>query len=108
MKGKYREYKDNNILLFEGDFLYNHRRWGKEYNKDGKIIFEGEYLYDKKWKRKINNKDDNIIYELKNGIGEIKEFNYKNIKIFEGEYLNFAKNRKGKEYYSNGKLEFEG
>ena len=30
------------------------------------------------------------------------------IKIFEGEYLNGQRNGKGKEYYRNGKLRFEG
>jgi len=28
--------------------------------------------------------------------------------IFEGEYLNGKRNGKGKEYYNNGKLQFEG
>ena len=27
---------------------------------------------------------------------------------FEGEYLNWKRNGKGKEYYDNGKLKFEG
>ena len=28
--------------------------------------------------------------------------------LFEGEYLNWKRNGKGKEYYNNGKLKFEG
>ena len=47
--GKIKEYftKDNIELIFDGEYLYNHRRRGKEY-KDGKLIYEGEYLFDKK------------------------------------------------------------
>ena len=42
----------------------------------------------------------------KNGKG--KEY-WKNGKLeFEGEYLNDLRNGKGKEYYSNGELYFEG
>ena len=40
--------------------------------------------------------------------GKGKEY-YDNGKLkFEGEYLNGERNGKGKEYYWNGKLEFEG
>ena len=54
----------------------------------------------------INGKE---IYELKNGNGKIKEFeDYDNELIFDGEYLNGKKNGKGKEYYKNGKIKFEG
>ena len=44
--------------------------------------------------------------KIKNG--KIKEYNYKGILIFDGEYLNGMKNGKGKEYDDNGKLKFEG
>ena len=37
-----------------------------------------------------------------------KEYNYKGILIFEGEYLNGKRNGKGKEYYYDEKLKFEG
>ena len=51
----------------------------------------------------------NIIYEIKNGAGIIKEYNYKDKLIFEGEYLNGKRNGKGKEYNKNdGNLLFEG
>ena len=45
-----------------------------------------------------------IVYDIK---GNGKEYNYKDELVFEGEYLNGTRNRKGKEYY-NGKLEYEG
>ena len=45
---------------------------------------------------------------MKNGKGYIKEY-YDNGKLeFEGEYLNGERNGKGKEYNYYGKLEFEG
>ena len=47
-----------------------------------------------------------IIYES-NRFG--KEYNgYDDILIFEGEYLKGKRNGKGKEYWYNGKLKFEG
>ena len=41
--------------------------------------------------------------------GKGKEFSgYNDALLFEGEYSNGKRNRKGKEYYSNGKIKFEG
>ena len=45
---------------------------------------------------------------MKDGKGNIKEYNYDDELEFEGEYLNGKRNGKGKEYYSNDKLLFEG
>ena len=50
----------------------------------------------------------NEISKLKDGKGIIKEEFNKNNSIFEGEYLNEKKNRKGKEYNYDDKLIFEG
>ena len=47
-------------------------------------------------------------YEIKDGKGNIKEYNSICKLEFEGEYLNGKRNGKGKEYYDNGKLKFEG
>ena len=58
---------------------------GKEYNQDGILIYEGQYLNGKKWDGKGYDKFNNIIYELKNGKGLIKEF-LGNQLIYEGEY----------------------
>ena len=42
-----------------------------------------------------------------NGLG--KEYKKEtNILLFEGEYLNGIKNGKGKEYYENGQIKFDG
>jgi len=49
-----------------------------------------------------------LIHEYNNLHGKGKEY-YDNEKLrFEGEYLNGKRNGKGKEYYDNGKLCFEG
>ena len=42
-----------------------------------------------------------------NGMGKEYKLN-KNILLFEGEYLNGKKNGKGKEFYENGRIKFEG
>ena len=51
--GKVKEYYDNGIIKFEGEYLNGKRNWkGKEYDKyNGRLIFEGEYLNDKKNKK---------------------------------------------------------
>ena len=83
INGKGKEYNCNGKLIFEGEYLYNWRRRGKEYIKNN-LEYEGEYSFNKKWTGNGYDENGNIIYELKNGNG------------------------KGKEYYSNGKLKFEG
>ena len=82
------------------------KKHGKGYYNYGLVRFEGEYLNDKKWNGKGYDINGNIIYELNNGNGKIKEFDYNNKLIFEGEFLNGEKNGKGKEYLS-GELFFE-
>jgi len=48
--GKVKEYYDNGILKFEGEYLNGQINGkGKEYNDDGKLKFEGEYLNGKRW-----------------------------------------------------------
>ena len=79
---------------------YNKKLFIIQYNKKYQKIFDinnedykklsGRYLI-------INNK----------GIGKIYQTN-NNILIFQGKYLNGKKNGKGKEYYENGQLKFEG
>ena len=79
---------------------------GKEYNENGILIFEGEYYSWKKWNGKIYFKNE--IYEIKNGKGFIREYiEYEKI-IFEGTLLEGKRNGKGKEYNYQGKLVFEG
>ena len=104
--GKGKEYW-NEQLIFEGEYLYDFKIRGKFYlNKS--LEFEGEFLFNKKWNGKGYDKKGNIIYELKNGNGKVKEYNWNDKLLFEGEYLNGKKNGKGKEYDYAGKLIFKG
>jgi len=110
-KRKVKEYdKDNGNLLFEGEYLNRKRNGkGKEYDKYGILLFKGEYLNGDRWNGKGYNGSNNIVYELQNGKGVVKEYyfvlNKLKIKV---EYLNGKKNGKGKEYYEEGELFFEG
>ena len=91
---KYRYISD-----FEGEYLYGHKKRGKEYF-NGTLIYEGEYLFDNKWDGKGYDENGNIIYELHNGNRTVKEYwSYPHL-TFEGEYLNGKRNGKGKEYLS--------
>ena len=96
-KGKeYNKYYD--ILKFEGEYLYDEKRKGKSYI-DEKLEFEGEYLYGKKYDGKGYDKNGNIIYELKNGNGQVNEYNkYDDDDKLEyiGEYKNGKKMEKEK------------
>ena len=98
--GKGWEYQINtNRLLFKGEYLNGRKNGkGKKYYKIVYIKFEGEYLSGKKWNGigyKINGKKG---FEIKDGKGNIKEYDFDDILIFEGEYLNGERNGKGKEY----------
>ena len=75
----------------------------------GELEFEGEFSNGKRWNGKGYNKEGNKEFEIKDGKGNIKEYNnYDGELEFEGEYLNGERNGKGKEYFKNGKLKFEG
>ena len=59
-------------LLFEGKYLYGRRLKGKYFAK-GKLEYEGEYII-KKYNGKGYDEYGNIIYALKNGTGNVKEY----------------------------------
>ena len=104
--GKIKEYfaKNNEELIFDGEYLYNHRRRGKEY-KDGKLVYEGEYL----WDGKGYDKNKNVIYEIHNGKGKaIEYYGHRMEYRFEGEYIDGKRNGKGKIYLGEDNLIFEG
>ena len=70
--------------------------------------YEGEFRYDKKWNGKGYDENGNLIYELINGNGKVKEY-YSDGKLkFEGEYLNGKRNGKFYEYFDDGTIRFEG
>ena len=87
-------------LRYEGVYMNNFRKKGKEYINGG-LEYEGEYLFNKKYNGKGYNKSGKIIYELNNGNGEVKEYNKKGNLLFKGEYLNGKRNGKGKLYFPN-------
>ena len=109
--GKGKEYdKYFGKLIFEGEYLNGKRHGkGKEYFQEGEIKFEGEYINGKRWNGKGYDNLHEIIYVLKNGNGKWKEYyDCYGYLEFEGEYLNGEKHGKGKEYYDNKKIKFEG
>ena len=72
------------------------------------------FRYNKKFKESLgytlddyNNLCKRYIIYKKNGTAEEYKMNSR-ILIFEGKYENKKRNGKGKEYYENGKLKFEG
>ena len=104
-----REYGDYGEVIFDGEYLNGKRNGkGKEYWTNGKISFEGEYLNGKEWIGTSYDPFGNKRYELKNNDNFCQEYNFRGILIFEGECLNKKRNGKGKEYYNDGKLRFEG
>ena len=77
-KGKKKKYDDNSTEL-EAEYEYSlGKKNGKaiEYYNGGKIRFEGEYLNDRKWNGKGYNPNGELIYEIKNGKGDIKEYDF--------------------------------
>ena len=108
--GKGKEYYiESDKLKFEGEYLNGKRNGkGNEYNKNDELVFEGEYYFDFKLKGKLFI-DNYEIHELINDNEKIKEFDNNNNNLkFEIEYINDTKNGKGKEYYANGRIKFEG
>ena len=73
-KGKKYDYH-NGKLIFEGEYLYNHKIKGKEFINN-RLEYEGEYLYDKKYNGKGYDEKGNVIYELNNGIEKVREYDY--------------------------------
>ena len=48
--GKGKEYYEEGVLKYEGEFLKGQRSGkGKEYYNKGELKFEGEYLYNDIW-----------------------------------------------------------
>ena len=100
--GKGKEYGEFGHLIYEGEYLNGRRNGkGKEY-ENGEINFEGEYLNGKRKIQEESNTisiDTNILFIDYFEDGEIK---------YEGNSINGLKNGKGKEYYRDHSLKFEG
>ena len=73
--GNIKEYDRNGKLIYEGEYFNRGRNGkGKEYYKNGKLLFEGEYLNGKKWNGKGYNIYGKMEFEIKDGKGNIKEY----------------------------------
>ena len=100
--GKGKEYEYGN-LRFEGKYLNGERNGiGKEFY-DGYLVFDGEYLNGKRFAGKEYDESGKLCFNLKASDKSIKEYDYFGNLVFEGD-----KNGKGKEFYYNGKIKFEG
>ena len=104
--GKEKEYNEYGQIIFEGEYINDQKRRGKEY-VNNRLEFEGEYLSNKKFHGKGYDINGKIIYELINGNGKVIEYDNKGNIQFEGQYLNGKKNGKGREY-KNGQLIYDG
>ena len=120
INGEGKEYYYNGKIKYEGEYLNDRRNGkGKEYNEQGKLIFEGEYKNGNRWNGKIIDNKFKIgidffslsLIEAKyiNGIINAKGKEYRSSHlIFEGEYVDWKKHGKGKEFDYNGNIIFEG
>ena len=99
------KFENNDILEYQGEYENGKiTGYGKVELKNSR--FEGFFLNGIMWNGKGYD-CDKVIYELKNGKGYVKEYKFETV-IFEGEYLFGKRNGKGKEYYYDGQLRFEG
>ena len=96
--GKGREYDDRGNLLYEGEFKNGKRNGKGKAFRCGYLLFEGEFLDDDlKCGKEYDRNGEKIINEIKEN-GFRKVINIKGNTIFEGEYLNGKRNGKGKEH----------
>ena len=72
------------------------------------VNFRGQYVKGKRWNGNGYNLKKGVVYRIKDGKGYVKEYDYDDNLIYEGQYLNGEKNGKGKEYYWDNRLKFEG
>ena len=100
---------DNYQIKFEGEYTDGERNGkGIEYYENKQIKFEGEYLNGKIWNGIGYYDDGKKAFEIKEGKGNIIEYDTKGILIFKGKYLNGERNGKGIEYHKNRQIKFEG
>ena len=108
--GKGKEYYENGVIKYIGGYLKGERNGkGKEQTDNGKPRFEGEYLNGKEITgiKYAYNGNPNKQSKQVNGIGKEYEYNT-GILEYEGGYLNYERNGKGREYCLDFKLRFEG
>ena len=105
-------HQGNKMINFLKDgkgYIKNYFNGNQFNNFNNNILeFEGDYLYGNKWNGKGYDLNGNIIYQLNNGNGTIREYDNLGELIFEGEYKNGRRNGKGKEYNNYERIIFEG
>ena len=134
-KYSYIEYNCYGQIIFEGEYLNNQKYKGKEYNDYGEIIYEGDYNNGERFNGKGYNNCNQFSYINGKIEGNLVVYDLLNNELFEGEYkngekykgalrtyfdgINFILKRivevregkisgKGKEYYKNKRLKYEG
>ena len=107
--GKGKEYFNENIIKFEGNYLDGEREGeGIEYFENGKIKFKGEFTEGKRKKGKGFNIKGEVVYEIKDGEGNIKQYDFRDKIEFEGEYKNCQYwNGKRNIYNNKGNIKIE-
>ena len=135
---EYYYYNKVGQIIFEGEFKNDKKYKGKEYKeykKTKKIMFEGEYKDNERWNGKGYNNEFKFSYVDGNIEGNVVTYDYINHELFEGEYKKGEKYNgklrtyfddingiikrvveikngeitgKGREYYGNKRLKYEG
>ena len=106
--GKGKEYYFDN-LIFEGEYLNGKRNEkGKEYDYKGNLIFEGEYLNGNRSIGKEYEKNGKNFKVINNKKELYNKYNENNTLKLENNNINGLIKGKGKEYYFNGIIKFEG
>ena len=100
---------NENTIKFEGNYLDGHREGeGIEYFENGKIKFKGEFTKGKRKNGKGYNIKGEVVYEIKDGEGNIKQYDFRDKIEFEGEYKNYQYwNGKRSIYNKNGNINLE-
>ena len=107
--GKGMEYGYNGNLIFEGEYVNGKRNGkGKEYGNYGKIKFEGEYLNGNRLIGIEYEKDGKNFKKINNEKELYKKYNKNNTLKIQNNYINGLIKGKGKEYYKNNKIRFDG
>ena len=79
---------ENNILVYEGEYIKGEKNKGKEYdNECGNLIFEGEYLNGKKWNGILRRYEK---IEIKNTVNSIVMSEVKNQNFFKISHQDMA------------------
>ena len=103
------EYYKNGKIKYKGEYSKGKLNGkGIEFFETGVKSFQGEYINERKWNGIGYNSKGKKVFEISNGRGNVLEYNSLGQLLFEGEYIDGDRNGKGKEYYENSSIKFEG